>query len=159
MGELSVIQIIIVVFVVLIVFGVTPLRRFLSLPIMIIIKKLNLLPKISETERVALEAGKVWFEKDLFSGSPDFRKLNKQPATKLTEKEQAFIDGPTNDLCSMLNEWRILKERGISKDVWDFLKRNKFLAMIIPESYGGLGFSTRAQSEVIGKIASSSTTG
>ncbi len=113
------------------------------------------MPPISDTEREAIEAGTVWWEADLFRGNPDFEEFRKLPSAKLSEKEQQFLDGPTETLCSMLDDWAITHEHeALPAEVWDFMKKEKFLGMIIPEEYGGLGFSALAHSEVIMKLAS-----
>lgn len=119
-------------------------------------KSLGFLPQISQTERVALEAGVVWVESDLFSGSPDFRKINKEPYPNLTEEEQAFLDGPVEEFCNMIRDWDIWKDRDFPPEAWAHLKKNKFFGMIIPKEYGGLGFSALCHSEVISKVASRS---
>jgi len=119
----------------------------------------KMLPNISDTEREALEAGSVWWEGEIFSGDPDWRKLRSHPAPKLTEEEQAFLDGPTEELCRMLDEWQITHELAdLPKPVWDFLKKHGFFAMIIPKEYGGLEFSAYAHSQVLAKISGRSAT-
>ncbi len=119
----------------------------------------QVLPPISDTERVAIEAGTVWWDRDLFSGDPDWKKLLAFPTPKLSEEEQAFIDGPTEELCRMLDDWQITSElQDMPEPVWDFIKKNKFFGMIVPKEYGGLGFSALANSTVVMKIASRSTT-
>jgi len=117
------------------------------------------LPSMSETERAAIEAGEVWWEADLFSGNPDWgRLLDVAPAT-LSEREQAFLDGPVRDLCAMIDDWKVTWEDGdLPPEVWDFLKKEKFFGMIIPEEYGGLDFSAYAQSEVIRMLSTRSVT-
>ncbi len=129
-------------------------RHILSYPIFQFMK--GIFPKISDTERTALEAGVVWVEADLFSGKPDFKKIRKEAYPSLNAKEQAFIDGPVEKLCEKLNDWEIWQNRELPKDVWDYLKTEKFFGMIIPEKFGGLGFSALAHSAVIQKIASRS---
>ncbi len=117
------------------------------------------LPGMSETEREALESGDVWWDAELFAGNPNWSRLLDTPAPKLTDKEQAFMAGPVTDLCAMLDDWQINWELGdLPQSVWSYIKDNKFLGMIIPENYGGLGFSAFAHSEVIRKIATRSTT-
>jgi acyl-CoA dehydrogenase len=117
----------------------------------------RVLPTLSDTEREALEAGDVWWDADLFTGNPDWAKLLAVAPAKLSPEERAFLDGPVVELCEMLDDWRInWKERDLPRKVWDFLKAHKFFAMIIPKSYGGLGFSAYAHSEVIRKISTRS---
>ncbi|MBL8515035.1 MAG: acyl-CoA dehydrogenase [Betaproteobacteria bacterium] len=136
----------------------TPIRqKFVTGPIFRIYKKL--LPQMSSTEQEALEAGTVWFDGDLFSGKPDWNKLLAYPAAKLTAEEQAFIDGPTEELCAMVNEWQITHElHDLPPNVWQFIKDKGFLGMIIPKEFGGLGFSAYAHSQVVMKISTRSGT-
>ncbi len=116
-------------------------------------------PSLSETEQVALAAGTVGFEGELFSGKPDWQKLLSQPAPKLTAEEQAFVDGPVEEVCKMTNDWEVTHERAdLPEEVWDYLKRHKFFGMIIPKTYGGLGFSAFAHSAVLQKLNSLSAT-
>src|SRR5713101_6658929 len=120
----------------------------------------HVLPSLSDTEREAIEAGDVWWDADLFSGNPDWAKLLAFPPAALSVEEQAFLDGPVDELCGMLDDWHINWElHDLPPEVWDFLKRHKFFAMIIPKSYGGLGFSAYAHSEVIRKLSTRSLTG
>jgi acyl-CoA dehydrogenase len=115
------------------------------------------LPTLSETEREALEAGDVWWDADLFAGNPDWSKLLATPPAQLNEAEAAFLAGPVEELCAMVDDWRINWElRDLPPEVWAFLKRERFFGMIIPERYGGLGFSAFAHSEVVRKISTRS---
>ena len=115
------------------------------------------LPSMSDTEREALEAGDVWWDADLFTGNPDWSKLLANAPATLTPEETAFLNGPVEELCAMVDDWKVVWEwRDLPPEVWDFIKRNKFLGMIIPKEFGGLGFSPFAHSEVIRKISSRS---
>ena len=117
----------------------------------------GVLPAMSDTEREALEAGDVWWDADLFTGNPDWSKLLKVPQATLTDEEQAFLNGPVDELCAMLDEWKIFWEwRDLPPEVWHFIKREKFFGMIIPKEFGGLGFSPYAHSEVVRKISTRS---
>lgn len=117
----------------------------------------GVLPTMSDTEREALEAGDVWWDADLFTGNPDWSKLLKVPQAVLTDEERAFLNGPVDELCAMLDEWKIFWElRDLPQDVWHFVKREKFFGMIIPKEFGGLGFSPYAHSEVVRKISTRS---
>ena len=115
----------------------------------------TMLPSMSETEKEALDAGNTWWDGELFSGMPDWDKLMSFPAPKLSDEEQAFIDGPCEELCAMLDDWEISHERGdLPPEVWAFMKKHRFFAMIIPKRYGGLEFSAYANAMVITKLAS-----
>jgi acyl-CoA dehydrogenase len=112
---------------------------------------------MSATEQQALEAGDVWWDAALFSGKPDWRALLATPQARLSGDEQAFLDGPVETLCRMADDWRISFElRRIPDEIWDFIKANGFLGMIIPREYGGLGFSAAAHSAVIRKLSTRS---
>ncbi|MHC2464713.1 acyl-CoA dehydrogenase [Bradyrhizobium embrapense] len=119
----------------------------------------GVLPTMSDTEREALEAGDVWWDADLFTGNPDWSKLLAFAPAKLTDEENAFLHGPVDELCAMLDEWKINWEwRDLPPEVWAFIKAKKFFGMIIPKEFGGLGFTPYAHSEVVRKISSRSLT-
>ena len=132
-------------------------QKYISEPLLEFMR--NAMPSISQTEQEALDAGKVWWEADLFSGDPDYSKIRELPEPKLSDEEQAFMDGPVEELCRMLDDWKITNEDyDLPEDVWEFLKKNKFFAMIIPKSYGGLEFSALGHSSVVLKVAGRSIT-
>src|SRR2546421_3845624 len=115
----------------------------------------RILPDMSQTEKEAIDAGTVWWDADLFSGRPDFDKLLAVPAPRLSAEEQAFLDGPVEELCAMCNDWEITHElQDLPARVWQFIKDQGFLGMIIPKKYGGLGFSPPAPSPAVVKISS-----
>ena len=117
----------------------------------------RMLPSMSRTEQEALEAGSVWWDGELFTGMPDWRRLRSLPPPKLSAEEQAFLDGPTEELCKLLDDWQITHELAdMPPHVWQFIKDHKFFAMIIPKEYGGLQFSPLASSMVLAKLASRS---
>ena len=130
-------------------------REKITKPLLAVYRKM--LPSMSDTEREALEAGNVWWDGELFSGMPEWDKLMSYPAPKLSEEEQAFVDGPCEELCRMIDDWAINHELGdMPKEVWDYIIEKKFFAMIIPKQYGGLEFSAYANSVVIQMLASRS---
>src|SRR5262245_13359775 len=117
----------------------------------------GILPRVSATEQEALNAGTIGFDAELFSGQPDWDKLRSVPPITLTDEEKAFLEGPTNELCRMVNDWTIRhNEREIPAHIWDFIKSHGFFGMLISKEHGGLGFSAQAQSIVIGRISSRS---
>ena len=138
--------------------NVRPLRKALiTRPFMKAYRRL--LPSMSQTEREALEAGTVWWDGELFTGAPKWSKLLAARPPQLTAEEQAFLEGPCEELCRMLDDWNIVHERGdLPPHVWEYLKTRGFFAMIIPKRYGGLEFSAYAHSCVLAKIASRSAT-
>jgi acyl-CoA dehydrogenase len=132
-------------------------RNQLSLPLLKAFRKV--MPAMSETEKAALNAGSIWWDGELFSGQPDWHRLLAQPACQLSEQEQGFLDGPVQELCDQLDDWRIThEEQDLPPEIWRYIKQNGFFGMIIPVSEGGLGFSAYAHSQVVMKIASRSIT-
>ena len=133
--------------------GIPQLRHsLLSRPLLRRIRKI--LPPMSATERDAIEAGSVWWEAELFRGAPDWQLLQGYRLPVLSAQEQAFIDGPVDELCAMIDDWDITHKRmDLSPEVWKFLKQHRFFGMIIPKRYGGLEFSAYAHSCVVTKIA------
>lgn len=136
-----------------IVFGFKPVRiALLSAPLMRVMA--GILPKMGDTEREALEAGTVWWDGELFSGKPDWKKLIDFQVKPLSQEERAFLEGPVEELCGMLNEWETEKARDLTPEVWDFIRRKGFFGIIIPKEYGGLGFGAAANSAIVAKVAS-----
>jgi acyl-CoA dehydrogenase len=136
--------------------NIKPLRRLVfSDPILGIYRQI--LPDMSQTEKEAIDAGTVWWDADLFSGKPDWNKLLAIPAPRLTAEEQAFLDGPCEEVCAMTNDWEVTHERyDLAPQVWQYIKDKGFLGMIIPKKYGGLGFSALAHSAVVMKLSTRS---
>lgn len=137
--------------------GVRPIRRaLLSAPIFNLYRKV--LPQMSDTERDALEAGTVWWEGELFRGRPDWSRLLAYPRPRLTDEEQRFLDNQAETACRMVNDWYVTQERfDLPADVWNYLKAEGFLGMIIPKQYGGLAFSAYAHSEIVTKLSTRSS--
>ena len=119
----------------------------------------DLLPKISQTEQEAIDAGNVWWDAELFTGNPNWEVLRSNPKAELPAEEQAFIDGPVNELCEMIDEWRVShKDYDLPQEVYDFVKEKGFFSFIIPKEYGGLEFSPLGLIYVMAKIGSRSGT-
>jgi acyl-CoA dehydrogenase len=145
-------------FAILLLLNIRPLRvSLMSRPFLRTYRRL--LPSMSATEREALDAGTVWWDGELFTGGPDWAKLMSAKVPVLTPREQAFLDGPCEDLCAMLDDWDITHVRAdLPPEVWKFIKSQGFFGMIVPQRYGGLEFSAFAHSCVLIKIASRSGT-
>ncbi len=130
-------------------------QRLLVAPMLKYIRKV--LPPMSDTERAAIEAGTVGWEAELFGGNPQWDKLMQMDAPQLTDEEQAFLDGPVEELCRMLDDWKITNElNDLPPEVWAFLKQHRFFGMIIPKQYGGQEFSALAHSCVVLKVSARS---
>ncbi|HQW75399.1 MAG TPA: acyl-CoA dehydrogenase [Dokdonella sp.] len=139
------------------VFGLAPLRRqLISRFVMPVFAKV--LPRLGDTERIALEAGTVWWDGDLFSGMPEWQKLLDFKVPPLSDEEQAFLDGPVNDFCRTIDDWDVYQRRDLSPETWQQIRDFRLFGMIIPKEYGGHGFSALAQSRIVTRISSRSVT-
>jgi len=119
----------------------------------------KVLPPISQTEQEAIDAGTVWWEAELFRGEPNWDKLHDIPKPDLTEEEQAYIDGPCEEVCKMIDDWEVTHElNDLPTNVWKYLMDHKFFAINIPKEFGGLGFSPIANSAIVMKVCSRSGT-
>jgi len=148
---------VIAVLAVSLVFLIPPVRALLvSNLIMKTMKALKLIPNISATERVALEAGVVWMEKELFSGHPNFKNMLAQPYHELSKEEQSFMDTEVEQLCAMIDDYKFYRTKVMPPEVFEFIRRKGFLGMIIPKEYGGRAFSHSAHSAVIQKLSTRS---
>lgn len=142
--------------VITLLFGVVPIR--LKLTKVIYERAKLILPKISDTERLALNAGDPWFEKEIFQGRPNYETLHAIKKFSLSSDEESFLNTQTIELCKMLDDWQINHiDRDLPANVWKFLCDNKFFGLVIPKEYGGLGFSAAAHSQIVMKIATRST--
>ena len=119
----------------------------------------RIMPPMSQTEREALEAGTVWWDGELFSGRPDWKRLLAVREATLTPEEQRFLDNETQTLCAMVSDW---ETTNVYKDLppaaWQYIKDKGFFGMIIPKEYGGLGFSAYAHAEVVTRLSTRSGT-
>ncbi|GLO60799.1 acyl-CoA dehydrogenase [Vibrio sp. MACH09] len=130
-------------------------RKWVSDPAFKMFKKV--LPPLSDTEKEAMEAGSVWWDGELFSGSPDWQKLHHYPKPTLTAEEQSFIDNEVETLLEMIDDHKIVKEdRDLPKEVWDYILKERFFSLIISKEYGGREFSSHANSTIVSKIATRS---
>jgi len=130
-------------------------RTVLTAPIYRAVKKI--LPKVSSTEQEALDAGTVGWDAELFSGKPEWNKLLDIRKLTLTAEEKAFMEGPVEEVCTMIDDWDTRHNRiDMPEEVWNYLKENKFLGMLISKDHGGLGFSAQAQSMIVSKVATRS---
>ncbi|TBW50170.1 acyl-CoA dehydrogenase [Marinobacter halodurans] len=130
-------------------------RNSLSRPLLAWVR--DRLPSLSDTEAEALKSGSVDWDGELFSGRPDWNKLLDAPHAHLSKAEQAFVDGPVEELCGMLDDWKITNELyDLPPEAWEFIKKEGFFGLVIPEEYGGKGFSATAHSEIVMKVSTRS---
>jgi acyl-CoA dehydrogenase len=128
----------------------------ISKPIMTVMQKMKIMPVISDTERIALEAGSAWVDGELFSGKPNFARIRAEKYPELSAEEKAFLAGPVEQLCQMTSDWEVFTNHDLPERVWDFIKKERFFGMIIAKEYGGHGFSAICHSEVVQKLTSRS---
>ncbi|VAW90768.1 Acyl-coenzyme A dehydrogenase FadE [hydrothermal vent metagenome] len=129
--------------------------KWISLPVFKLFKRIT--PPMSDTEKDAIDAGTVWWDGELFSGKPNWKKIRRSKPGHLSEEEQAFIDGPVDTLCEMLNDWELnQRDYDLPEDVWRYIKDEGFLSLIIPKQYGGKDFSALAHSEIVMKVSTRS---
>ena len=154
---LSVVLLVVLVPLLVLLFYAPVLRKkYLSAPLFEWVKKS--MPPVSKTEREAIDAGTVWWDAELFSGKPDWTRLFSMAKPVLSEEEQAFMDGPVEKLCEMVDDWQVTDElNDLPPAVWNFIKRKKFFGLNADQKYGGLGFSAHAQSCIVQKLATRSS--
>jgi len=129
--------------------------KWISLPVFKMFKRIT--PPMSDTEKEAIDAGTVWWDGELFSGKPNWKKIRNSKPGHLSEEEQAFVDGPVNTLCEMINDWELNhKDFDLNNEVWQYIKEQGFLSLIIPKKYGGKEFSALAHSEIVMKVSTRS---
>lgn len=136
-----------------VLFGIPSVRQALfSAKLLQFFRKV--MPEMSQTEQEAIDAGTVWWDGEIFSGKPNWNKLHAMNAPTLTDEEQAFLNGPVETVCAMVDEWQINhKDADLPPEIWQYLGEQKFFAMIIKKEYGGLEFSAYAQSRVLQKLS------
>lgn len=120
----------------------------------------KILPQISDTERLALEAGSVWIDGEFFRGTPDFKKILAEPYNRLSEEERAYIEGPVEELLRRVEarRYEIQRTKRMPADLLEFIKQSGMMGLLIPKEYGGKDFSTLAISTIMAKIGPVSAT-
>ena len=127
-------------------------RLFISNPLLAAYRRI--LPAMSQTEKEAIDAGTVWWDGELFSGRPDWDRLLGFPKPSLSPGEQSFLANECEILCAMASDWETTHlHQDLSPEVWQYIKEQGFLGMIIPVKYGGKGFSALMHSQVIQKLS------
>jgi acyl-CoA dehydrogenase len=67
------------------------------------------------------------------------------------------MDGEVQNVCELIDDYQISIDRDLPQDLWDRFKKEGFMGMIIPKTYGGKGFSAHGHSQVVQKISSCSS--
>lgn len=132
--------------------AITFRKQYFTRPTILALQKR--MPPMSSGERDAIEAGDVWWEKELFCGHPHWKRLLQMPKPQMSEEELLFLDDQVETLCETINEWDVVRNKDLSPEAWDFLKKERFFGLVIPKEYGGRGFSAIAHSTIVMKIAS-----
>lgn len=117
--------------------------------------------QVSETQRIALDAGTAKHEEQIFSGKPDWDIVHDLPHPEISAEAQAFLDGPVEELCGMLDDWKIRNsaEQDLPEEAWEFLRNQRFFGLVIPKEYGGKGFNALEHAEIVAKIGTHSMPG
>lgn len=115
----------------------------------------GMMPKISPTERAALNAGTVGFDANIFTGDPKLSDLTHYNI-KNSPELQSFLDNEVQQLCEHMDDHQITEDRDFSPEFWDRCKSQGFFGMIIPKEYGGKAFGAHGHSMVVQKISTRS---
>ncbi|KGD65153.1 acyl-CoA dehydrogenase [Alcanivorax nanhaiticus] len=116
----------------------------------------KILPQISDTERQALEAGDVWIDGQFFGGKVDFENILAEHYDQLPAHEQAYLDGPVEELLAMADSYELSRTRKLPDELFQFMASNGFFGMQVAKEYGGNPMSTQAKSCIMAKISSHS---
>lgn len=116
------------------------------------IKARGMLPKVSATERAALDAGTVWIDGDFFTGKPNWQNILEQPYPRLSDAEQAYAGPAADEVCRQVDDWQLAVTRELPTDVLNYLKKEGFYGFNVPEQYGGKPLGAFAKSVIMGKL-------
>lgn len=115
----------------------------------------RILPKISQTEKIALTCGTVGFDKSIFSGNSCATELSKY-SNSLNDTEEAYLSGTVDKICKKFQENKTMS-RGhniVPENVINCMKTQGIFGMLIPEKYNGNRFNTHARSQIVQKLSS-----
>ncbi len=117
----------------------------------VLVKKI--IPKISETEIIALKSGGVSIDREIFKGKVNYTNLlNCKNINKINNDEKAFVQS-TNELLNLVGERNIYPSEDINI-IMSNLGKKGFLSMIIDKKFNGNRISISAQSKVLSIISS-----
>jgi acyl-CoA dehydrogenase len=110
----------------------------------------KIIPKISETEIIALKSGGTSIDRNFFIGALDYRNILSPITSKPNNKD---LDGKIEGLLKKIGKTHLYPNKNI-KDTMNYLGKNGFLSMIIDKKYGGNRISIEEQSYILSKISS-----
>ena len=110
----------------------------------------KIIPKISETEIIALKSGGTHIDRELFNGKMDYNKLY-APLLKCTTPIE--MEKNIEELLQKTGQTQIYPNKNI-KQTMNFLGKKGFLSMIIDNKYGGNRLPIEIQSNILSKISS-----
>ena len=114
-------------------------------------------PRISETESVALNSGTISIEQLFFKGKFDKKHLmHYYPYPQLLESSKHLHDS-VQTFCENIDDYSIYQTKKIPQSIFDEINKNKLLGMIIPKEYGGLQLNHHEQSQIVQKISTASS--
>lgn len=113
-------------------------------PIFSIVKKL--IPKVSETELIALRSGTTSLDRQIFNGSVNTKMNFKSSETKFDN----------NKIDELLKKYKddIVYPNDNDNELVHYLGKNKFFSFIIDEKYDGTNLSVKELSSILTKITS-----
>lgn len=114
----------------------------------------KIMPKISATEKAALNSGSVSIDGSIFNGCLNVDNIVKKYNISLKEEETKFLNNETSNLCQMIDNKYVQDNQNLHKNTWKYIKENKFMGLVIPKKYNGYEFSAHAHSSIVEKIAS-----
>ena len=107
----------------------------------------RILPKISNTEMIALKSGTVSIDRFIMEGY-----VPKNFMDKLSNKCDKYLE-TIDDICHKTQNETVFNGT-LNTEVMDILSKNKCFSYIIDEKYGGLNLSVESQSRALVKFAS-----
>jgi acyl-CoA dehydrogenase len=113
----------------------------------------KIIPKISETEIIALKSGGVSIDREIFKGKINYTKLyDSSNIKKMTKDEKTFMDS-TDKLLELFGQKKMYPSEKIHSNL-KYLGTNGYLSMIIDKKYNGNRVSINTQSKILSKISS-----
>lgn len=112
----------------------------------------KIIPKISETEIIALKSGGVSIDRDIFKGKVDYASFF-TPAKQNTTMDKVTMDKEINELLEETKQKPVYPNENIGLLMKNLGKKG-FLSMIIDKKYNGNRLTIDQQSTVLSKISS-----